>query len=203
MRVLLATLALCLIVLQPALAKDSRIMVHEVHSYVSQVNSALNNPNIAVGRNFLVRNVAEGALFETSVKMFHPGHPSVQDVWWKQTYGPYYYRYPYAYYPYYTTSGYEEMGKWEMISNFENKKRLIVGYQPEYVITGIKMRPDATQAVVDLDLKEYSTRYAPYSPYLTSGVLHANSKCKAYLVKHEGQIVMTRMDCNTHTQMPF
>ncbi len=203
MRVLLATIALCMLVLQPALAGEGRIMVHEIHSFIAQANSALNNPNIAVGRNFLTRNVAEGALFETNVKLFQPGHPAAQEIWWNQTYGQYYYRYPYAYYPYYTTSSYQEAGKWEMIRNFENKKRLIVGYQPEYIITGVKMRPDATQAVVDLDLKEYGTRYVPYSTYLTSGVLHATSKCKAYLVRHQNQLVMTRMDCNTHTNMPF
>ncbi len=203
MRVFFAVFALCLLMIQPAQATESRIMVHEIHSYIAQANSAFNNPNIAVGRDFLTRNVAEGALFETNVKMFQSSHPSVHDIWWNQTYGPYHYRYPYAHYPYHTTSSYQEMGKWDMISNFENKKRLIVGYRPEYVITGIKMRPNASQAVIDIDLKEYSTRYAPYSSYMTANVLHANSKCKAYLAKHNGRVIMTRMDCNTHTNMPF
>jgi hypothetical protein len=188
--------------IQPSLASE-RIKVHEIHSFFAQANSFLNSPSLTAGRNFLIRNIAEGAMFENNIKLYQPGHPAAYDVWWNKVYSPYYYRYPYAYDAYFTTTSYKEMGKWEMISNFEDKKRLIVGYQPEYVISGIKMRPDASMAVVDLELKEYSKRYEPYSPHLTEKVLHAKSKCKAYLGKHNDSVVMSRMDCNTSTNMPF
>ena len=80
---------------------------------------------------------------------------------------------------------------------------MIVGYKPEFVVTGIKMRPYASSAVVDVSLREYSTQYAPYYSHLTAGVLHANSKCKMYLSKHRGELFLTRMDCNTTSNMPM
>ncbi|NCC21152.1 MAG: hypothetical protein EOM26_01670 [Alphaproteobacteria bacterium] len=204
MKALLGLLAaVCVLAVPPAQAAEERISVHDIHTFVTEANSALNNPNPMVGRTFLLRNVAENAIFENNIETQAPGHPAFRDVWYRNTYYPYYYRYPYAHYPYYSTTSFEQLGKLDQIGLFENKKRLIVGYQQEYVVTGIKMRPDASMAVVDVDLKEYSTRYAPYSPYLTSGVLHGNSKCKMYLSKYNGRLFLARMDCNTVTAMPY
>ncbi len=203
MKRFLALALLCLTAAGTAHAAGNRITVNEVHAFVAQANDALNNPNIMAGRNFLQHNVAENAMFENSVESYAPGHPMYADVWYRQTYQGYAYRYPYPYYPYHKTTSFQQMRKWDKISAFENKKRLIVGYAPEFTITGVKMRPDASAAVVDVDLKEYSTRYAPNSLNLTSSVMHANSKCKMYLAKARMQVFMTRLDCNTVTSMPF
>ncbi len=199
MRFLFALFAMAVIA-APAAQAGERITVNEVHHFVAETNTALNHPDTRAGSSFLQRKVASNARFENNVMTNVTGHPYAMDVWYS-VYG--YYRYPYSYYPYHTKTSFRSMDKWDMIGHFENKKRLIVGYRPELSITGIKMRPNATSAVVDVDMKEYSLRYSPYMPELTNGILHATSKCKMYLGKHEDKVYLTRMDCNTNSNLPF
>lgn len=191
---------------QPAQAMENRISVTDIHNFINNTNSALNNPNLHVARNFLNRTTAENAVFENTVSVYDNYAANPYDpyhrVWYNNPAYGYYYRYPLN--QYYAPTSMHSLKKWDMINQIENKKRMIPGYQAKLDITDTVISPYGGTAVVDIDLKEYSTAYNPYMPGLTQSVLNANSKCKMYLSKKgDNDMLLTRMDCNTNTNLPF
>jgi len=203
MRFLALMVALGALTIAPlqAQAMENRLTVADVHNFVMKANAALNNPNMGVGRSFLNQAVASNALFENRTTHFNaPG--AVHPVWYGSPYAGAYYRYPY--YTALTPVSNRAHDKWDKIAAFENKKRLIHGYWQDMTVTGLNIRPYGEGAAVDIDLKEYSLGYAPHNPNLMTRVLHANSKCKMYLNKsRHGEVLLTRMDCNTNSSLPF
>ncbi len=201
MRLFVMMCALMVMVMPQAQAMENRIHVGDLYNFVSDKNSAVNNPLISVSRNFLNRTTAENAIFENRVALHGAAHQ------WHRVYHAHpshwaYYRYPWS--PYYNPVSMRSMSKWDQINMLENKKRNIPGYQARIDITNTVINPYGTTAIVDVDLKEYSLAYTPYSPALTTRVLHANSKCKMYLSRMgTNELVMTRMDCNTNTNLPM
>lgn len=186
---------------QTANASENRISVHEVHALVDNINKNMNNRNLSVGRDFLNRLISENASFDNNMNIYSPQWQA-QPVWYGQYANPYYYRYPYAT-AYKSHVSTKTLSKWEEIGQFENKKRLIPGYQSQMAVTDINMNSYARSAVIDVDMKEYSTGYNPYDSRLTGKILHANSKCKLYVTKSGQDLTLTRMDCNTNTSLPL
>jgi hypothetical protein len=87
---------------------------------------------------------------------------------------------------------------------FTDKKQRIPGYRTELKITDTTISPYGSTAVVDLDLREYSLAYSPYTPNLSQRVMHSSGKCKMYLSKvSEIQLLVTRLDCNTQSTLPY
>lgn len=209
MRFLLTALALLMMAAPAAQASENRITVSDLYNFVSNTNSAINNPNLHVSRDFLNRITADNAVFDTTVAQYNYGYNyNYADPWHRVWYANpaygYYYRYPYARYYGYGPTSMRSMTKWDHINTLENKKRMIPGYKAQMEITNTLISPYAGTAVVDVDLKEYSLAYSPYTPALTQHVLNANSKCKLYLSKRSiGDIMLSRMDCNTNTSLPF
>ncbi|MCB9991925.1 MAG: hypothetical protein H6867_11265 [Rhodospirillales bacterium] len=202
MRFALMCLGLLVMAAAPASATEHRITVTEIHNFVQKTAHAMNDPNRHTARSTLNTALAENASFSNKVSVYNPaglwhqawyGHPAA--------YGAYY-RYPTN--PYYNPTSLSSLRKWDQINLLENKKRAIPGYEATMDITGTTINPYGTSAVVDLDMKEYSLAYTPYHPTLAGRVLHANSKCKMYLSKVNARdLMMTRMDCNTNTNLPF
>lgn len=183
-------------------ARDDRLTVHEIYNFVNATNMALANASITVGKSYLQRNLAENAQFETNFKgLVHTSH--YVPVWYGDAYNPYAYRYPYPHYTKLATTGVQRLGKWDKITNFENKKRLVAGYKPVMKITEIHMPAEANSAVVDVDLVEYGTSYAPHNPYLRVNAVQAESKCKLYLSERNEKLFVTRMDCNSLSNLPL
>jgi len=203
MRFLLTVFALMVMVVPSAQATENRITVTDIHNFVNNANSAVNNPNMHVARNFLNRTTAENAIFENRIAVMNGVNP-YHRVWYNNpayAYG-YYYRYPMN--PYYAPTSARSLTKWDHINMVENKKRMIPGYQARMDITNTVVSPYGDSAVVDVDLKEYSLAYSPYTPTLTQQMLNANSKCKLYISKMgHHDMVLSRMDCNTNTNLPF
>lgn len=193
--------AFLVMAIPPAQATENRMTVTEIHNFIGQANSAVNNPNMHVARNFLNRTTAENAAFDNRVSVYN-GHDPYYRVWYNNpAYGSYY-RYPYS--PYYASTSSRALHKWDHINLIENKKRMIPGYQAHMNVLDSTINPYGRTAVVDIDLKEYSLAYTPHHPTLASRVLHANSRCKMYLSKMgSDEMVLTRMDCNTNTNLPF
>lgn len=202
MRFLFTFFALLVMVMPSAHATENRIMVTDIHNFVNNANSALNNPNLHVTRNFLNRTTAENAVFENRIAVYTPGADPWHRVWYNNPAYGHYYRYPQN--PYYNPTSMRNLTKWDHINTVENKKRMIPGYQARMEVTNTVISPYGGTAIVDVDMKEYSLAYTPYHPNLTQQVLNANSKCKLYLSKMGNHdIVLSRMDCNTNTNLPF
>ena len=202
MRKILTALAFMAIAIPQAQAADNRISVNEIHALIQDFNTDLNTPNTAVGRNFLNQLIADNAAFDNHLNIYSPNYAAHQ-VWYGHAANPYYYRYPYATAPYRSQVSTKSLTKWEHIGQYENKRRLIPGYQSKLSITNINMRPYARTAVIDVDMKEFSLGYNPYSYNATGTVLHANSKCKLYIEKQSHDLNLTRMNCNTNTSLPL
>ena len=201
MRFTLMLFALLVMAIGPAQAAENRITVTEIHNFIQNASHAINNPNRHVARNFLNRSTADNAVFVNRTAVNNTGTYWHQAWYGNPAYGAYY-RYPLN--PYYSPTSVDQLGKWDNINLLENKKRMIPGYQAALDVTGTNIHPYGGHAVVDLDMKEYSLSYSPYQPNQAGRTMHANSKCKMYLSKlDDNNIVMTRMDCNTNTNLPF
>ncbi len=230
----LATAAVALLAMSaPAKAEilTDKIDTSTAHRFVKSLNSAVNHPDLAIGRNFFERTVTDNSYFATNITNILPGHPSYSSVLYNgrvvtkaYPYGVYpYYNtagvaiktYPYGYYPYYnasvgayphypyyTTTNYRSFSKGEMINNFETKKKMVVGYRNDFKIDHINISPDESTAVITVDSREYGANYVPGTAYLTESALHANSKCSLYLGVIHRKVQITRMDCNTNAYVP-
>lgn len=201
MRLLLTLFAFMLIAMPQAHADNDRITTSEIYNLVQDMNLALNNPDTRVGRQFLNQHISDNALFSHNMSVYQQAHP-YSYVWHNNPAYSAYYRYPLN--PYFSASGAMSLSKWQEIRYFEDKKRLIAGFQTEINVTNINMRPYANTAVVDVAIREHSIGYAPYNPGLTSQIVHSNSRCKMYLGRSAHHtIYVTRMDCNTNTNLPI
>lgn len=199
MRFLVTIIALALMTAGPAQAMENRITTMDIHNFVQNTNSAINHPNQHVTRSFLNRAAADNAVFVNQVAVYNPG--AWQQAWYGHPASGYYYRYPLN--PHYSPTSASHLGKWDHIYMLENKKRTIPGYRANMDVTGSRISAYGGTAVVDINLKEYSLAYTPYNPALTDLVMHANSTCRMYLSKVGEDMMMTRMDCNTNTNLPL
>lgn len=188
---------------------EERLRVNDVHNFITQLNSAVNNVTSSSGRSQLENMILNQARFEDNVN----SHTYQQTQWVNNPYNNYYgYRYPY--YQNYTNVGYRSLDKWELISKIETKKRTVPGYKGVFTLSDIVISPLADSAVVDVDFKEQSLSYAPgynygygygYAPYhYQHANVNTHSKCKVHLAKMDNNAVyLTRMYCNTTTNLPF
>jgi hypothetical protein len=190
--------ALLIFVAAPAHASE-RLTVHELHNFVNDKNHAMNNANLNVARAFLARTTSENAIFDQRINTYQHNYGYMNHVYYGHPAMSPYYRYPYN--PYFKRTSTRSVGKWQQISLLEHKKMNIPGYRAVLNIENTVINPYATSAVIDIDMKEFGTAYNPASPTLASRVLHANSKCKAYVSKLNGNLILNRMDCNTNSNI--
>jgi hypothetical protein len=179
---------------------NDRLRVNDVHNFVSQMNGAIMDVNSVRGRNTLETLISSQAVFEDNVNNY--GHNT---HWVNGTHHYDYYGYRYPYYQNYSTVGYRSANKWEKISLLETRKRTIPGYKGFVEINDMTISPLADSAVVDIDFKEQSMTYAPgYAPYYYHHAsLNTHSKCKMQLAKRDNHVFLTRMTCNTNTNLPL
>lgn len=180
---------------------SERLRVNDVHNYVQSLNNAINNVNVLSGRNALENMISNQALFEDNVNTHRYGNPYLVN----NVYNNPYYAYRYPYHHGYTNVGYRSKNKWEKISLLETKKRTIPGYKGVFEVGEMTISPLADSAVVDVDFKEQSLTYAPgYAPYYYHHAnLNTHSKCKMHLGKMNDTVYLTRMYCNTSTNLPL
>lgn len=202
MKILYMLFAVMVMAIPPAKAEENRAMtVPEIYNFVSSTNSAVNSPNLNTASGFLNRTTAENARFENRVAVYNGGSPWVSAWYGQPTYSAYY-RYPLS--PYYSQASMRTLGKWDHINTLMHRKRMVPGYRAHMEITGTTVNPYGQSAIVDVDWKEYSLAYSPYQPSLATQAMNTNARCKMYLSKMgEHEIMLTRMDCNTNTNLPF
>lgn len=180
---------------------NERLKVNDIHNYVANLNNALNNVHASNGRSQLENMISNQATFEDNVN----SHTYNQTHWVNNPYHYQAYGYRYPYYQGYTNVGYRSLNKWEQISKLETKKRTVPGYKGLFELSNITISPLADSAVVDVDFKEQSLNYAAgYAPYYYNHVnLNTHSKCKMHLGKMNNIVYLTRMYCNTTTNLPL
>mgnify|MGYP004231329667 CR=1 FL=1 len=179
---------------------NDRLMVNDIHNFVSKMNGAIMDVNTLRGRNTLENMISSDAMFEENVNT-----QAYQTYWVNNYYNQAYYGYRYPYHPNYANVGFRATNKWEKISALETKKRTIPGYRAYIDINDMTISPLADSAIVDIDFKEQSLTYAPgYAPYYYQHAsLNTHSKCKMHLGKRNDMIFLTKMVCNTNTNLPL
>ena len=184
----------------PAQASE-RLQVHDVHNFVSKLNGAVNDVNTVRGRNTLENMISNQAVFEDNVNSYNYNY----NHWVNNAYYHPYYNYRYPYYQGYNNVGYRSLNKWEQISKLEMKKRSVPGYKGLFQASNMTISPTADSAVVDISFKEQSLTYAPgYAPhYYHYSSLNTNASCKMHLAKQNNVVFLTRMYCNTNTNLPL
>jgi len=184
----------------PAQASE-RLNVGELHNFVANLNVAVNNSDLREGHHSLDRMIAASATFENNVNAYNNRY-LVNNPYAYNHYG---YRYPYAYNNYYAKTGFQALGKWDQISVLETKKRTIPGYKGTFELGALTIAPIGDTAVIDVDFKEHSLAYAStYAPYYYNhAALNGHSKCKMHVAKQNDTVYMTRMYCNTNTNLPL
>lgn len=200
MRYLLLAGAMVLSVFSTSVNATERLRVHDVHNFIDGLNVAVNNLNTVNGQHKLENMISNQALFEDNVNS-HGYNPYLVNNYYNHNY--YAYRYPY--YHGYAHVGYKSTNKWEQISKLQTKKRTIPGYKGVFEVSEMTISPLADSAVVDVDFKEQSLAYAPnYAPYYYQHAnLNTHSKCKMHLGKMNNTVYLTRMYCNTSTNLPM
>lgn len=193
-----AAVALMAISSSSAFAGD-RISVPEVHNFVTRLMNAVNNPDPTRGRVFLAQYLTENARMNNSI--IHTGYVGGLDyrhpVWYERNIAAYY-RYPNAYDPYFRPTSVRNMGKAEIIAQFENKKHMIPRYNQQISILSTRMPPDAQSAVIDVDVRETGLTYAyGYSPYYGTQALHNASTCQLFLLKDNNEVKIDSISCNS------
>ena len=200
MKKALLTMALVATIFSSTAHASERITVNDIHNFVSRMNAAVNSFNLNNGRNELENMISNQAVFEDNVNQHqHNRH------WVSYDYD-YGYGYRYPYYENYANVGFSSMDKWEKISALRTKKRTVAGYRGMFDITNTLTSPVGDSAVVDVDFKEESVTYAPHyygSRYSQTSKLRTNSKCKMNLGKVNNTVYLTRLYCNTSTNLPF
>jgi hypothetical protein len=201
MRHALLALVVCCLAVAPAHASENRILVSEVHHFVTLLNDALNSNDRRVSRGHLENITSDNVNISMQTSRYGSQY-QLQNVWYNHPQYGAHYRYPVN--PYYMQSGVVPMKKWDFISRNDYKKRMIPGYRAQAELTNHAINPYGSTAVLDVDLKEYGSIYSPYYAGLVQHVKHSHSKCKIYLSKvSDKDLMMTRMDCNTNTSLPF
>lgn len=201
MNKLLLTGAIILGTFSTSVEAAERLRVHDVHNFVSGLNIAVNSLNTIGGHNKLENMISNQASFEDNVNTHNYNNRYLVN----NTYNQQYYGYRYPYNQAYTNVGYRANNKWEEISKLETKKRTIPGYKGVFSINEMTISPLADSAVVDVEFKEQSLTYAPgYAPYYYQHAnLNTHSKCKMHLGKMNDTVYLTRMYCNTSTNLPL
>lgn len=201
MRYFLLAGAMVLISFASTANANERLRVNDVHNFISNLNGAVNDINSSFGRSKLENMISNQATFEDNVN----SHTYSQRHWVNNPYHYQHYGYRYPYYQGYTNVGYRSLNKWEQISKLETKKRTVPGYKGMFQLSNITISPLADSAVVDVDFKEQSLSYAPgYAPYYYHHAnLNTHSKCKLHLGKMDKTVYLTRMYCNTTTNLPL
>lgn len=196
--------AMVLMTFSAAAHASERIKVHEIHNFVAKLNSAVNDANTLRGRTTLENIISNQAVFEDNVNSTNY-HNYYNTHWVNHSYNYAYYGYRYPYYHGYTNVGFRSLNKWEQISKLETKKRTVPGYRGVFELSTLTVSPLADSAVVDVDFKEQSLTYAPgYAPYYYQhSNLNTHSKCKVHLGKMNNTVYLTRMYCNTNTNLPM
>jgi len=201
MRYLLLAGAMVLMSFASTANANERLRVNDVHNFISNLNGAVNDVNSSFGRSKLENLISNQATFEDNVN----SHTYGQRHWVNNPYHYQYNGYRYPYHQGYTNVGYRSLNKWEQISKLETKKRTIPGYKGMFQLSNITISPLADSAVVDVDFKEqslsYAAGYAPY--YYHHSNLNTHSKCKLHLGKMDKTVYLTRMYCNTTTNLPL
>lgn len=200
MKKLLLAGAMMLSVISTSANANERLRVHDVHKFVDGLNLAVNSLNTVNGQNKLENMISNQAMFEDNVNT-HNYNPYLVNNAYNQGY--YAYRYPYHHG--YNNVGYKSTNKWEQISKLQTKKRTIPGYKGVFNVSEMTISPLADSAVVDVEFKEQSLTYAPgYAPYYYQHAnLNTHSKCKMHLGKMNDTVYLTRMYCNTSTNLPL
>lgn len=204
---ILATTAILLVGLTSQAQAADRISVYEANSFVAELTNAVNNPNPGVLRSFLMKNVSVDAMFDETLNQawavngFHPYHLTT----WNGYYGSPYYRYPYAYNAYYEPVSQHSSGKMELISQLEHKKNMIPRYHQTINVLGATIPSDASSVVLDIRLKEFGLSYgmAPYGVQYGQQIEHTDSRCALHLKKQNGDILLTKLNCNKVLRAPI
>lgn len=207
------TLAAFGLLFSPAAEANERLRVNDIHNFISNFNGAINSASFHNGRSHLDTLISNQATFENNVNNFNNSH-LVNNHY---NYGYYGYRYPY--HTVHTNIGFKSYDKWEKIRNLETKKRTVPGYRAALNVDKIIISPTAETAVVDVDFREqsvtyngynyngynaYNNGYYGYAPHHYNHVnLNTHSKCKLHLAKARDQVFLTRMYCNTNTNLPL
>ena len=207
MRYLILTGAMMLMTFSGSALANERLKVHEIHNFISGLNSAVNDMDSLRGRHALEQMISNQAVFEDNVNSYAYNNMH----WVNNQYRHHnYYGYRYPYYQGYNNVGYRSLNKWQQISKLETKKRTVPGYKGIFELSTVKISPLADSAVVDIDFKEQSLTYTPnayaagYAPYYYQHTsLNTHSKCKLHLGKMNNTVYMTRMYCNTNTNLPL
>lgn len=177
---------------------SERLSLHEVNNFVTKMTNAVNSPDPRVVRGFLNRNIASGATYSNTLNETWVEGDGYQQAWTGYNISPSY-RYPHGYNTYLKPTSYEAVGKAGLIGQIEHKKTIIPRYHQTMSVLGSKMPTNASSAIVDVNLREYGLSYAaaPYGAYHGKKIEHANARCQLHLGKKDGQVMLTRMDCNT------
>lgn len=182
----------------PAQAAE-RLTLYEVNKFVRDFDQAMSSQDSVMGQSFLMNNVMDDARFETTVRVPRVSNGDYGNVYYRdQTYGVYYrYPYPAANEPYtqQVSSYYDD--KPGAIEIFQNKKIQIPGYAQKTVVEGFTMPASATEAAVDVIIREYGARYSLTFPGLIESALQSHSLCRMYLKKKRSAVKMTGLSCET------
>lgn len=203
-----------------AQARDS-ITPHEAKAFVAKLESAINNVDSRIGLAFLSTNVSSNAIFENTFGenrldgQYHAyrawsNHPSVSS----------YYRYPYTYDTRFQPTSVSTVSKARMVNQLQHKKNIIPGYHQYISIIDADIPVGGSSAVLDIRVRELGAAYAPtntplYAPKYSSAYMHrygaqyaydvehAESRCLLNLNKDYGDILITKMRCNTILRTAF
>lgn len=180
---------------------SERLSLYEVNSFVTKMTNAVNSPDPRVVRGFLNRSIASNATYsntlnQTWVTGYH-------QAWSGYNVSPYY-RYPHGYTAYLKPTSYSAVGKAGLIGQIEHKKMMIPRYHQTMSVLNSRMPANASSAIVEVNLREFGLSYAaaPNGVYHGQKVEHTNARCQLHLGKKDGQVMLTKMECNTLSTLP-
>jgi hypothetical protein len=84
-----------------------------------------------------------------------------------------------------------------------NKKEMVPGYHTNLHVTNVSISPYGNTATVDIEMREFGLAYNPYNPALMQRSIQANSRCRMHLTEMNNNPILTRMDCNTNSNLPM
>lgn len=186
-------------------ADDRMITVADVYGFAGRLEVAVNKGSPSETRADLIQLFSQNAQFFENVS-----RPQYQVAWANApyaygypVYGGYYAR-PYATYGY-VPANYYNLSKGNQIDRILSKKQSIPGYQIKIDVTHIDINPYGSTAVASIDMKEFGSVLNPYYyPMYEQTAVQGNSRCRLYLVKGlDAPAVLTRLDCNTNSNLPL
>lgn len=170
----------------PTEASTQRLSISDVYSTFTEFTKAYNTPNISQSMYFLNKFIAGNTQFSYTVN---------SDIQNSSN------RYPFTSDYFQQASMQRNMTKSQKIRAIANKNMAINGYRTEFRVLNIAFNPDQKMAVVDLEQTEQSIRYNPQNQLQEliygKNITHAHSRCRASLLKHNGEVHLTAMNCAT------